>query len=171
MKTGFSVRHQIAGSGSLIPPDKQYHQQRNHYQYVTLKAGLRRLHGVRHHYAQERYQGLTGWQCPHQGGPTRKQLTEEQKYVDIRARITISNEMGHAIDKNEQGQGLGEHVLMDALVRAYRHSNDIASMAVVVDAIDKKAIKFYQHYHFLTLSGHSQKLFLPIKEIEQLMKH
>lgn len=85
----------IAGNGSLIPPDKKFSQQRDRYDYLTRKAGLSKLHGVRHQYAQQRYKALTGWECPHRGGPHRKELTPEQKLVDIRARITISNELGH----------------------------------------------------------------------------
>ncbi|MGH1439020.1 MAG: phage integrase N-terminal domain-containing protein [Cellvibrionaceae bacterium] len=86
---------QVAGNGSLIPPNKKFSQQRDRYDYLIRKAGLRNLHGVRHQYAQQRYKTLTGWECPQRGGPHRKELTGERKNVDIRARITISNELGH----------------------------------------------------------------------------
>ena len=42
-----------------------------------------------------RYQEMTGWACPAQGGPTSKQLTPKQKELDREARDVISHEMGH----------------------------------------------------------------------------
>ena len=38
---------------------------------------------------------MTGWACPAQGGPGKKQLTYEQKAIDRRARFAISQELGH----------------------------------------------------------------------------
>lgn len=53
----------------------------------------------RHAYAQIRYEEITGWFAPACGGPTSKQLTAEQKEVDLKARLIISAELGH---KREQ---------------------------------------------------------------------
>jgi len=86
---------QIAGSGSLIPADTNYKTQLNRYEKQTQKVGLRNMHGLRHQYAQQRYQTLTGWPCPHAGGPSKKELSEEQRQIDYQARLTISNELGH----------------------------------------------------------------------------
>ncbi len=85
----------LAGRGSLIPPHLKYVQQMHIYEKHTLKAGLSKLHGLRHAYAQARYQELTGWQAPACGGPTSKQLTPEQKEKDLHARLIISKELGH----------------------------------------------------------------------------
>ena len=38
---------------------------------------------------------MTGWQCPARGGPTSRQLTQQQKAIDRAARETISHEIGH----------------------------------------------------------------------------
>lgn len=59
-------------------------------------AGLSRLRGLRHAYAQRRYRELTGKACPAAGGLPSKQLTTEQRVLDEQARLTISNELGHA---------------------------------------------------------------------------
>jgi hypothetical protein len=53
------------------------------------------MHGLRHAYAQNRYEELTGWRSPAAGGPTVKTLTPEQKRIDQQARLTISLELGH----------------------------------------------------------------------------
>lgn len=80
---------------SLIPDDKSYYQQLKHYENTLAKAGIRRGHGLRHAYAQQRYQELTGWPCPAKGGPTSDALSAEQKKIDAQARQQISTELGH----------------------------------------------------------------------------
>ena len=87
--------HQVAGQGSLIPPDKTYIKFRKEFQYQTLKAGLNNLHGLRHNYAQWRYQSLTGQKCPKAGGPARKDLKPAAQELDRDARLTIAEELGH----------------------------------------------------------------------------
>ncbi len=85
----------LAGFGSLIPPHRNYVQQLRVYEGHTTRAGLSSLHGLRHAFAQERYEELTGWQCPAIGGPGREALSPEQKELDYQARLTISQELGH----------------------------------------------------------------------------
>ncbi|MEW5756464.1 MAG: phage integrase N-terminal domain-containing protein [Pseudomonadota bacterium] len=85
----------LAGSGSLIPSDRNYVQQLRAYERHTANAGLSKLHGLRHAYAQRRYEELTGWKAPAAGGPVTKALSPGQKVVDRHARQTISRELGH----------------------------------------------------------------------------
>jgi ribosomal protein S18 acetylase RimI-like enzyme len=74
-----------------------------------------------------------------------------------------------ARDISEKGRGLGEHLLLDALFRSYNLSNEsIGAMAVVVDPINLKAVEFYKKYGFELLPD-SDKMFLPMKVIEQLI--
>ena len=73
-----------------------------------------------------------------------------------------------AIDSSYQGQGLGEHLLLDALKRCYdTSSGSIGSMAVIVDPIDANAQRFYQNYGFILLPD-SGKMFLPMETISKL---
>ena len=85
----------IAGGGSLIPRSIRYDKQRGRYEKATNAVGLNKMHGLRHRYAQQRYQELTGWLCRHAGGPRHKDLTREQKSIDKHARSIISKELGH----------------------------------------------------------------------------
>lgn len=87
--------HKLAGRGSLIPGHRTYIQQLRIYEGQTLRAGLSKLHGLRHAYAQQRYEELTGWKAPAAGGPSLKVLTPEQKARDQEVRIIISRELGH----------------------------------------------------------------------------
>lgn len=87
--------HALAGSGSLIPPNRTYIQHRNIYDDQCKAAGLSRMHGLRHAYAQKRYETLTGWKAPAAGGPSTRSLSPEQRIEDRRARQIISRELGH----------------------------------------------------------------------------
>jgi predicted GNAT family N-acyltransferase len=73
-----------------------------------------------------------------------------------------------ARSKELKGCGLGELLLMGALKRALEHSGNIASVAVVVDAIDENASAFYIRYGFLDIPNHSNRLFQPMKTVAQL---
>ena len=86
---------EFAGAGSLIPVEMSYRDQLNRFKAQTARAGIDRVHGLRHHYAQARYAELTGWKAPAAGGPTSKQLSPDQKRIDREARLTISRELGH----------------------------------------------------------------------------
>jgi hypothetical protein len=87
--------HALAGAGSLIPPHKTYIEQRHTYDGQCKAAGLSHMHGLRHRYAQTRYEALTGWKCPAAGGPVARALTPAQRTLDFIARQTISYELGH----------------------------------------------------------------------------
>ncbi len=75
-----------------------------------------------------------------------------------------------AVDQRQQSRGLGEFLIMDALGRAFAQSSQIAAFAVVVDAIDEKAINFYKHFDFLPLPDKPNRLFLPMKTIADLLR-
>jgi len=87
---------EFAKGGSLIPAQLNYVQQLHRYERQLRNAGLTKLHGLRHAYAQRRYEELTGWKAPVAGGPTSKQLTADQLAPDYEARAMVSNELGHA---------------------------------------------------------------------------
>jgi ribosomal protein S18 acetylase RimI-like enzyme len=57
---------------------------------------------------------------------------------------------------------------MGALKRALEHGRNIASVAVVVDAIDENARAFYRRYGFIDVSNHTNRLFLLMKTVAQL---
>lgn len=85
----------LTGNESLIPASSTYIEHLKLYENQTRSAGLEKLHGLRHAYAQERYRELTGWDAPAAGGPSKDQLTDDQKRLDYDARMTVSRELGH----------------------------------------------------------------------------
>ena len=73
-----------------------------------------------------------------------------------------------AVDRNQQGKGYGRFLLADALFRALR--SEIASFAVVADAKDEAARRFYERESFLSFPDRPMKLFRPMADIARLFE-
>lgn len=65
-----------------------------------------------------------------------------------------------AVARDYQGQGLGGVLLADALKRTARA--ELGVFAMVVDAKDEAAQRFYEHHGFTLLPGETRRLSLPI---------
>jgi GNAT superfamily N-acetyltransferase len=65
-----------------------------------------------------------------------------------------------AIARNYQGKGLGSILLANAVIRAA--PAEMGVFALLVDAKDEAAQRFYEHYEFMLLSGAGRRLYLPI---------
>jgi GNAT superfamily N-acetyltransferase len=70
-----------------------------------------------------------------------------------------------AVDRSAQGTGLGRLLLADAIQRTLGASEQVAIHAMVVDAKNEAARRFYQAYGFLALSDQPMRLFLPLRSI------
>ncbi len=75
-----------------------------------------------------------------------------------------------AVDNNYQGKGIGKILLMDGLRRSFEIKTEMASMAVIVDAKDDSAKKFYEKYGFMSFPKQPYKLLLPMSSISVLLK-
>lgn len=75
-----------------------------------------------------------------------------------------------AVDIRVQGQGLGAHLLMDALYRIHNASQVLAVHAVVVEARDGAAAGFYGKFGFLPFQETPRRLFLPLATIRHLIE-
>jgi GNAT superfamily N-acetyltransferase len=71
-----------------------------------------------------------------------------------------------AVDRRHQGKGYGRFLLADALYRSAR--SEIASFAVIVDAKDEAARRFYERESFLPFPEQPMKLFRPMADIRRL---
>ena len=69
-----------------------------------------------------------------------------------------------AVDRAFQGQGLGSLLLIDALRRSLRAGESVGIRAVVIDAIDDPAKRFYEHFGFRELLDHPRHLFLSLSQ-------
>lgn len=73
-----------------------------------------------------------------------------------------------AVDLRYRGKGYGRFLLADALHRSVR--SEIASFAVVVDAKDDAARRFYERESFLPLLDQPMKLYRPTADIAKLFE-
>ena len=62
-----------------------------------------------------------------------------------------------------KGQDVGELLLLDALRRSVRQSEEVAAVVVVTDPGDAKARAFYERFGFRALD--ESRLFIPMREL------
>ena len=72
-----------------------------------------------------------------------------------------------AVSREHQGQKLGRLLLMDALYRSWKNTEEVASVGVVAEAIDETAVQFYLHHEFIPLAEHPRKLFIAMGTIQK----
>ncbi len=81
--------------------------------------------------------------------------------------VTLLGRM--AVSQLLQGRGLGEFLLLHALEKSFRASQQVASWAVVVDS--KAGVRsFYLKRDFLPLPIQPDRLYLAMKTIEEMFK-
>lgn len=81
--------------------------------------------------------------------------------------VTLLGRMG--VHSGWKGRGLGTDLLMDALHRALQATQAVASWAVVVDS--KEGVRdFYLKHEFISIQASPDRLFLPMKTIEQMFR-
>ena len=73
-----------------------------------------------------------------------------------------------AVDKQQQGKGIGGLLLVDALRRANVSSEALGLFAVEVLALDDTARAFYRRYGFAPMTDDPLHLYLPIKAIRKM---
>lgn len=70
-----------------------------------------------------------------------------------------------AVDREYQGKGLGELLLVDALVRAQRIYTEAGGIGLFVDAMDEVAAAYYRRFGFEAAPDNPLLLFLPAKVV------
>ena len=68
-----------------------------------------------------------------------------------------------AVDRQYQGKGLGQLLLVDALGRARRIYSEAGGIGLFVDAIDEQAAGYYQRFGFAVSPDNPLLLFLSAK--------
>jgi GNAT superfamily N-acetyltransferase len=67
-----------------------------------------------------------------------------------------------AVDRREQGQGLGKALLKDAILRTMQAAHIAGLKLLLVHAKDQPAADFYRKHGFEPVLGEPLKLFLPV---------
>lgn len=95
-------------------------------------------------------------------------LTELQRKHLPKYPMPVAHLGRLAVDRREQGKGLGSHVLIDALSRISRADRHLGIHAIEVVAIDEAAKRFYLKYGFTELADDPHHLFLSMKTVRKL---
>ena len=75
-----------------------------------------------------------------------------------------------AVDKTEQGAGLGSALMRDALSRIHLAAESIGGRAVLVHAKDEEARSFYEQFGFERSPIDQFHLYLLLKDIEKTLQ-
>lgn len=109
------------------------------------------------------YYTLANHSIPREAVP-QKYAKKVPHHYDI--PVTLLGRLARDISK--RGKGMGEELLVDALLRSYLIAQkSIASMAIVTDPINNRAVDFYGRYGFIQLPE-SERMFLPMQVIAKL---
>jgi predicted GNAT family N-acyltransferase len=73
-----------------------------------------------------------------------------------------------AVDDRQKGKGFGGLMLFDSLKKSLDTSIQVASIAVVAEALDEVALKFYLKYGFKQFQHEPMKLYLSMESIKQI---
>jgi len=71
-----------------------------------------------------------------------------------------------AVDRRHQGKGLGADLVRAALRRILIADAQIAVRAIVVDAIDDAAVRFYEHLGFVRTDSDPSRLMITVAELK-----
>lgn len=96
------------------------------------------------------------------------QLPEQQQKRFPNYPVPMARLARLGIDQRQQGKGLGKLLLLDALYRCYRLSEEIGSVGVLVDAKNATAQRFYLRFNFEAFPEMPLTLWLPIAAIASL---
>ena len=75
-----------------------------------------------------------------------------------------------AVTTQHQDTGLGRSLLLDALQRVLRASDQLAVRAVTVDALDDRAASFYRHFGFEPSSLAPRTPMIPLDAVRRTLR-
>lgn len=143
--------------------------------HVSLNDWLKRLarmnqvSGDTRTYVVHRRSKVVGYYSLAPGSISRKQATARaSKSAPDPVPVVLLARL--AVDRREQGQGLGAALLKDALLRAYAGAEAIGGRAVLVHAIDPEAAAFYRKFGFESCPGLELHLMVLMKDLRTALR-
>jgi len=73
-----------------------------------------------------------------------------------------------ATARGKQNQGLGRHMLINAIMRVISISENAGVIGFFVDAINKALKRYYQRFGFISLPDRPLELFLPFATLQKM---
>ena len=118
-------------------------------------------------YVVHRNQVVVGYYSISAGSIARASATPRAAQGLANHPIPISLLARLAVDKTEQGTGLGKAMLKDALIRMERAADILGIRAVLVHAIDQQARAFYEKFDFEPCPDDPLHLMLLLKDLRK----
>jgi predicted N-acetyltransferase YhbS len=77
-----------------------------------------------------------------------------------------------AVDRREQGNGIGSHLIQDAMKRTLKAARQVAARTLIVHALTENVANYYRRLGFLDLprTGEQVTLHLPLERIVVALK-
>ena len=93
--------------------------------------------------------------------------------LDLRAQQPIHVRLGDplAVDRRHQGRGLGCGLLRDAAKRALSAADAIGARALIVQAINQEAKRFYERFGFTSFAKEPLMMLLRMSELKAALRH
>ena len=89
-------------------------------------------------------------------------------FIHRRVVVLVQYSFGRHFPSRCAESAVGRHIhVADALHRAWIHSLEVASVAVIVDAADDRATAFYRRHQFQPLIETPRRLFLPLNLVRK----
>jgi GNAT superfamily N-acetyltransferase len=76
-----------------------------------------------------------------------------------------------AVDTRYQGRGLGEELLLDALIRAVAVADAVGARVVIVHALHERAGSFYERAGFLRFESQPLHMYMLMKDVRRTLEH
>ena len=92
----------------------------------------------------------------------REQLSENESRALPRHPIPAVTLARLAVERSQQGKRRGQWLLMDAVKRCALVGQQSGVHALLVDAKDENAKRFYERFGFATIAGNPMTLYLPL---------
>lgn len=93
----------------------------------------------------------------------REQMSEEDVKALPRHPVPAVRLARLAVDKAQQAKRYGQWLLMDAIKRCALVGQQSGVYALVVDAKDEDAKRFYERFGFVSITGNPMTLYLPLE--------
>lgn len=120
-------------------------------------------------YVATRGDVIVGYYCLSASSVEKKDVTNRMSAGLANYPIPLILIARLAVDKTEQGKGMGRSLLIDALSRAIQVSNIVGIRGVLVHAKDQEAKEFYLKYGFEASPIDEFHLYLLIKDIKRTL--
>lgn len=120
-------------------------------------------------YVVHRAKIVVGYYTISAGSVARERATARSAHGLANHPVPVSLLARLAVDRREQGRGLGSALLKDALLRIERAGDVLGIRAVLVHAIDEQARMFYERFDFEGCPGDALHLMLLMKDLRRLL--